>query len=120
MLKRILILDDDPDTLEAIKEILSYSGFEVKTAPSSDPLNETIAEYDPHLLLIDMLLQGKNGGDICKALKLSEKTADLKIILISAYPGLTGAHAKYLCNDFIAKPFDMNVLIDKVNQQITN
>lgn len=119
MLKRILILDDDLDTLEAIKEILTYSGFEVRTSPSSDYLNEIIAEYDPHLLLIDMLLKGKNGGDICKELKLSDKTSDLKVILISAYPGLSGSHKKYLCNDFIAKPFDMNVLIDKVNEHIS-
>ena len=118
MLKRILILDDDPDTLDAIKEILTYSGFEVRTSPSGTHLDEIIEEYNPHLLLLDMLLQGKNGGDICKELKLSEKTAGLKIILISAYPGLTGSHARYLCNDFLAKPFDMSVLIDKVNKVI--
>lgn len=118
MSKRILILDDDPDTLDAIREILSYSGFEVKALPSSDNLDEIIEEYNPHLLLIDLLLKGKDGGTICRELKMSKETAELKVILISAYPGLTGSLSKYLCNDYIAKPFDMNVLIDKVKQQV--
>lgn len=118
MLKRILILDDDPDTLDAIQEILTYSGFEVRTAPSGEHLIELIEEYAPDLLLIDLLLKGKNGGDICRELKSSGKAAGMKVILISAYPGLNSSHTRYLCDDFIAKPFDMNVLIDKVNHQL--
>lgn len=118
MLKRILVLEDDLDTLDAIKEILTYSGFAVHTESSADRLHELLEEYNPHLLLIDLLLRGKNGGDICKELKSSEKTSGLKVILISAYPGLSNSHTKYLCNDFIAKPFDMDVLIHKVTQQL--
>lgn len=118
MLKRILVVDDDPDTLDAIKEILNYSGFEVRTLPSSHDLYDILKEYDPQLLLIDLLLKEKNGGNICKELKTNENTAGLKIILISAYPGLTGSLSKYLCNDYIAKPFDMSVLIDKVRHQL--
>jgi DNA-binding response OmpR family regulator len=117
-MKRILILDDDLDTLDAIKEILTYSGFEVKTAPSGDDLDQLIAEYNPHLLLIDLLLRGKNGGDLCRKLKTSGKTTELKVILMSAYPGLSGSEEKYLCDDFVAKPFDMHVLIDKVNRHL--
>lgn len=118
MLKRILVLDDDPDTLDAIKEILNYSGFDVRTLLSSERLHDVLNEYDPHLLLIDLLLKDKNGGNICRDLKTCQHTAELKVILISAYPGLNGSLSKYLCNDYIAKPFDMSVLIEKVRLQL--
>ncbi len=92
MAKRILILDDDKAVLEALEAALEYANFDVKTARESDDIFKDIEEFNPDLVLIDYLLRGINGGELCHQIKSNSRTAQLPVILISAYPRVLLSH----------------------------
>ncbi|MET3980766.1 CheY-like chemotaxis protein [Mucilaginibacter sp. UYP25] len=120
MSKRILIIDNDPGVLNVMREILEYSGFEVVALPSTPNIFNDIIAFNPHLLLIDYLLNEINGGELCHQVKENPATCYLPVIIVSAYPKVIDSLGYYGCDTFIAKPFDMNDLLDKVDRYSLN
>lgn len=111
---RILVLDDDRNILDILDEALTYEEFEVKTAMDIKSFFSLMDDYQPNLVLIDYLLQGINGGEVCHQIKTEEETRKVPVILMSAYPRVFESLGTYGCDEFIAKPFDLYSLIDKV------
>ncbi|MBS7565033.1 response regulator [Mucilaginibacter sp. Bleaf8] len=114
MSKRILILENDPDILDIMQEILNYEGFDVKPMSENDDVFKRIEEYDPDLVMIDYLLNGINGGEICAQIKKHPSTSELPVVLISAYSRVLLSLGTYGCDDFIAKPFELSDLINRI------
>ena len=115
---RILVLDDDPDIGIMIKIMLEYKGYSVILADRAEKAEEIIKADDISLLIMDMLLSGANGTDICTELKKNPLTASIPIMMISAHP-----NAKQICmdagaDDFISKPFDMPDILSKISRLI--
>jgi DNA-binding response OmpR family regulator len=115
---RILVLDDDPDIGIMIKIMLEYKGYSVILADRAEKAEEIIKAEDISLLIMDMLLSGVNGTDICTELKKNPLTASIPIMMISAHP-----NAKQICmdagvDDFISKPFDMPDILSKISRLI--
>ena len=69
-------------------------------------------------ILLDVLISGHDGRVICKQLKSNRETSHIPVIMFSAHPGAAASIAEYGANDFIAKPFDVNNLMKKVNAQL--
>ncbi|EOR92952.1 two-component response regulator [Arcticibacter svalbardensis MN12-7] len=111
---KILILDDDRYILDVLNEALTYADFEVKTALDIDSFYLELDSNKPDLVLIDFLLKGINGGEICHQLKITDVTDSIPVILMSGYPKVFGSLGTYGCDEFIAKPFDLYTLIDKI------
>jgi DNA-binding response OmpR family regulator len=120
MLKRVLILDDDRATLDAMQEVLSYAGFEVITTDTADDINSLITEFKPNIILVDYLLHGSvNGGEVCQQLKANLSTSHIPVIIISAYSRTIIKSLGHCgCDNFLAKPFDLSDLIDTLNKTI--
>lgn len=118
--RRILVLDDDRYILDILDEALSYEEFEVKTAMDIESFFSLMTDYHPNLVLIDYLLRGINGGEVCHQIKSEEGTRDVPVILMSAYPRVFESLGTYGCDAFIAKPFDLYTLIDKVKATCRN
>src|SRR5678816_3845076 len=117
---RILVIDDDPDIGVMIKMMLEYKGYSVSVAVRAEQAEEMIVEESFDLLIMDMLLSGTNGIDLCGDLKKNPKTAHLPVIMISAHP-----NAKEIClqagaDEFISKPFDMQDILSKIDRLIHN
>jgi CheY-like chemotaxis protein len=119
MIKKVLLFDDDADMLEAIQLVLEYAGFSVATTTNHNELFELIEAYEPDIILVDYLLRGTNGGEICQRLKTSSQTAHIPIMMISAYPQVIRNASCYACDTFLAKPFDMYELIEKIKNTIS-
>ncbi len=115
MLKKILIFDDDEAVLEVLREVLEYANFEVKTATVCDNVFKDIEDFKPDLILMDYILKGINGGEICHQIKSNSKTSALPVILISAYPRVLLSLGDYGSDTFISKPFDLSDLLEKIN-----
>jgi len=115
MQKKILLIDNDPDILAVMQEALDYEGFEVFTASKAEDIVSLVCNIKPDLLLIDYILDGINGGELCHQLKADHKTAALPVIIISAYPRVLKSLGYYGCDAFIPKPFDLYDLIDQIN-----
>ncbi len=112
MSKKILILDDDVDVLEMLKEVLLYEKFEVCIVSDLASFFKAFEEdFQPDLVLIDYLLKGVNGGEVCYQLKTNASTAGIPVILMSAYPQIFRSLGDYGCDEFISKPFDLDEFI---------
>jgi len=114
MLKRILVLDDNQDVLDIIKEALVYGQFEVKVTSNSADIMETIETFHPDLLILDYKLNGGNGNDICRQVKTNHQLSDIPVIICSAYLDATETLICG-CDATIAKPFGLDELMEKVN-----
>jgi DNA-binding response OmpR family regulator len=118
-MSRILAVDDDKDILEVLQFILEDSGYEVKTLSDGNQLFQKISEQHPDLILMDIMLNGLDGRDLCKNVKLNLSTHTIPVIMISASHNLSDVlHEECAPNDFLAKPFDINVLLNKIQRQL--
>lgn len=120
MKSKILILDDDNDILEILAFLLTETGYEVRTLNCGDTIFGDINEFHPDLIIMDVMLAGMDGRTICKDIKESHLTNSLPIILMSGTHDL--AQSLYQIgapNDFVAKPFDIDQLLEKIAQQLS-
>ena len=121
MTKKILIIDDDIDILDAMKITLESEGYDVTISEKGEYV-ENISEDNalPDLIIIDVLLSGKDGRIICKKLKSEKVTKNIPIIMISAHPSAEKSITNVGANEFLAKPFDIDVLLQKINNLLPN
>jgi two-component system phosphate regulon response regulator PhoB len=118
-MKRILAVDDDDDILEVLQFILEDSGYEVDTLNDGKYLFEKIKGHTPDLILLDVMLGGLDGRELCKNVKSRLETHDIPVILVSASHTLKDTLAqKGAPNAFIAKPFDINELLATIKVQL--
>ena len=110
---KILIVEDDPVIASAVRDRLESWGYDAKIAPAFDHITELFAEYDPQLVLMDILLPNYNGfywtGEIRKLSKVPiiflSSASDTMNIVMAVNMG---------ADDFVPKPFDMDVLLAKI------
>ncbi|MBS1525324.1 MAG: response regulator [Bacteroidetes bacterium] len=114
MKKHILIIDDDQDTLDIIKEVLFDAGYTVTTLTEIENIIEVVAKYKPDLVILDFLLQGINGGELCSQIKKNDRTHLTPVIMMSAHSRIIGSFEIFGCDDFIEKPFDNCCLVEHV------
>ncbi|MEO8764812.1 MAG: response regulator [Ginsengibacter sp.] len=114
-MKKILVVDDDEDILFIVRHILKSRGFIVKTHSSAIGVFKIIADFNPHLVLLDIMLPGKLGTEICKELKEIKPT--LLVILFSANSEKGNAYPVCHADGFISKPFDVKDFVHALNEQ---
>jgi DNA-binding response OmpR family regulator len=118
-MRRILAVDDDNDILEVLQYILEDSGYEVETLSDGHNLFNTIRQHQPDLILLDIMLGGLDGRELCKHLKLGKETHHIPVIMISASHDIAKIKQdKGSPDDFIAKPFDIDVLLRSIKRQL--
>jgi len=111
--KKILVADDDPAILDAIQIMLEDAGYDVVTSVNGETVYKMEKSF-PDLLLLDIWMSGMDGRDICRYLKNQEVTCNIPIIMISANKDTDKMAKDAGANDFLAKPFQMNDLLEKV------
>jgi twitching motility two-component system response regulator PilH len=82
--KKILVVDDSPTELHMMVEPLINQGYQVITATNGLEALEQVAKELPSLILLDVLMPGKNGFQVCRQLKTDPATKDIKIIIVSS------------------------------------
>ena len=112
MPKTILVVDDEPDIRQSVKQILEVNGYKVVTAVDGDDCLRKIPEFKPDLILLDIMMPGTPVGDVVKQIK-NTKIAFMSVVRIS------DARKRGLCAndnvvDFFQKPFNVSDLIDRV------
>lgn len=119
MSKRILIIDNDAEVLSMMQEALVYEGFEVKAQEEADRIFEVIDDYQPDLIMIDYILDGINGGEICHDIKTNRTTFHIPVVIVSAYSKVILSLGNYKSDAFLAKPFGLDELVQMVNKLLT-
>ncbi len=116
--KKILIADDDPAILEVLTIFLEDVGYEVDTTYDGHTLQAFEHGY-PDVLLLDIWMSGVNGRDLCRILKSQEETRNIPILLISANRDMERIARDAGADDFIAKPFDLDKLLRKIERLLS-
>ena len=111
--KKILVADDNPAILDALKIMLEEEGYEVETTEDGTAAKNMQAPL-PDLLLLDLWMSGMDGRDICKHLKSAAATRHIPVIMVSATKNIEQIAKDSGADDFIAKPFQMEHLLATV------
>jgi len=115
--KKILVVDDEPDTLELIKLVLESGGFETILVNNGVEAIAQIATVKPDLVLLDIMMPEMDGWELFR--KIKEKDSSIHIAILTAkaqnIDRLLGLHV-LKADDYITKPFGKNELIDKVKK----
>jgi two-component system alkaline phosphatase synthesis response regulator PhoP len=119
--KKILLVDDDPDFVEAVKVIVESGGYEVRVASDGKEGLEAVAADRPDLIILDVMMPVMDGHQACAALKGDKKTADIPIILLTAVADRvttsTYTHRDMLeseAEDYMPKPVEPKELLELI------
>lgn len=115
--KTILIADDDPGIVDALAQFLEEVGYAVRTTVDTTTIG-ALADGLPDLILLDIRMSGRDGSEICKRLKSVDATRAIPIIIFSASKDTERIARDAGADDFIAKPFDMDQLVEKIERYI--
>ncbi len=117
----ILVVDDVEDNLEIVGSLLTFDGYNVQTARSGVEALERVQASRPDLILMDILMPGMSGFDVCNRLKAEEDTKDIPIVFVSSMGDLESKVKGFKIGavDYINKPFQHAEILVRVNTHIT-
>jgi DNA-binding response OmpR family regulator len=117
--KKILIVEDNPLMMEVMVYILISNGYEVFTSANTIDVFHDIPSIHPDLVILDLVMPGIDGKEICQLIKLNRTTRNLPVIMCSGDDTVKELmHQKGAPDDVLQKPFDINSLIQKVEYQL--
>lgn len=112
---KILVVDDDSGIGEMLKTLLEFYGYEVIVTEKPLETQDLILQHNIDIVLLDMLISGVNGTDVCTEIRENPETQDTPVLMMSALHDAGPKCKEAGANDFIAKPFEMEDLIEKIN-----
>jgi excisionase family DNA binding protein len=118
--ERIMIVDDEPDALALMENILSDGGYELITVSNATEVGLKAAQLIPDLILLDFLMPEVNGFDVCKALRSNELTRNIPIMAVTCLTKEEDIERIFECgaDEYLPKPFKMEQLQEKVQELI--
>jgi diguanylate cyclase (GGDEF)-like protein len=118
---RILIVDDFEDNLEILGDLLTFDGFAVDIARSGEAALKQVQEGHPDLILLDILMPGMDGFEVCNRLKAEESTRDIPVIFVSSMTDIDSKVMGFKVGgvDYINKPFQHAEILARLNTHIT-
>lgn len=116
MTKQVLVIEDEPNIVEAISFILSRDGWHVSTHANGETAVQAVLDAVPDVLILDVMLPGRSGYDILQDLRAAEPTRSLPVLMLTARGQRTDRElAERLgVNKFMTKPFSNAEVLDTV------
>lgn len=113
-MKKILIVEDDPDLGVMVRDILDISGYHVVLLPRADRVIEILNGSDFDLCILDVMIAGVDGRDLCRDIRGASRFRDLPVLMMSALNGIGSQCIAIGADDFISKPFEIDIFLKKV------
>lgn len=115
--RSILIADDEPDILEIISFNLKREGYKILTAENGNQAIQKAVDFRPDLIILDMMMPGKSGLEVCKLLRIKPEFKETIIIFLTAMNDETTevSGLEMGADDYITKPISPKVLISRIN-----
>ncbi len=114
--EKILVVDDEEDILELVRYNLFKNGYQVTCVSSGELAMQKLKEETPHIILLDLMLPGMDGLDVCRSLRSNPATMNIPIIMITAKGEdadiVTGLELG--ADDYLTKPFSPRVLLARI------
>lgn len=117
MKRKVLVLENDSDILQIISHVLTDEGYQTILCKSDHGILEVIFLHQPDVILLDVITPSEQGTRLCRTLKASEATSHIPVIVLSTHSRIEVV--KEICADeVLKKPFDINLLLDVVKEQL--
>jgi len=113
---RVLVVDDDPDIVEAVGEALEHDGYLVETATDGATALKRVLEAPPDLIVLDVRMPNLNGWEFCEIVRRQSHTRDVPVLFLTACSEVRDQITAMQVggSDHLAKPFRLDVLREKV------
>jgi DNA-binding response OmpR family regulator len=114
---KVMIVDDDPSIVVALEFLMEQNGYEVQVARSGEEAIESIPKFQPDLILLDIMLPGIDGYEVCEILRLKPEWRNIRVVFLTA-KGSEEDIARGLvlgADAYIVKPFTNQNVVDAVN-----
>jgi two-component system, cell cycle response regulator DivK len=122
MSKRILVVEDQPDNRQIIRDMLAPTDYEITEVESGEEALAAIAKQQPDLILMDIQLPIMDGYTATRRIKADPALRSIKIIAVTSY-ALSGEEEKKAreagCDDYVPKPFSPRQLLAKIKQYLS-
>jgi two-component system, cell cycle response regulator DivK len=120
MSKRILVVEDQEDNRQIIRDMLTFTDYEIIEAESGEEALAAVAKQRPDLILMDIQLPGIDGYEVTRRIKADPAMRSIPIIAVTSY-ALSGeeqkAHAAG-CDEYVPKPYSPRQLLTKIRQYL--
>lgn len=117
MPKTVLTIDDDTAITELLAMLLRTHGYEVKTVNSGEEGVEAIKKYNPHVVVLDLMMPGLDGWQVCKTVR---EFSNVPIVILSALddPAMIASALDAGADDYLIKPVSSSILVAHLNRLI--
>jgi len=113
--KNILVIEDNHAILDVITLILQSEAYKVSGLNKSADMMAHVESFKPDMIILDIMLPDADGRELLKQLRSEAKTKDIPVLMISArYTAENVEHGEFKPNGFLAKPFDIDELLDRI------
>ena len=118
--KRVLLIEDEPNIIEAISFILSRDGWEVDTHANGTDAVDKVNRRQPDLVILDVMLPGRSGFDILKELRANAPTAGLPVLMLTARGQTKDRETAQAlgASRFMTKPFSNAEVLEVVRSMV--
>lgn len=112
------MVDDDPAVCDLLKSALETEGYVVDVCENDADVDIALSRFRPDAILMDASMPGLDGISLCRHIKQSPATSSIPVIIVSAFDDDKTRHdaALFGADDFVAKPFDVKNLLDKIRK----
>jgi two-component system cell cycle response regulator DivK len=121
MSKRILVVEDQEDNRQIIRDLLSATDYEIVEAESGEDALAAVAKQRPDLILMDIQLPGIDGYEVTRRIKADPEMLSIPIIAVTSY-ALSGEEQKARaagCDEYVPKPYSPRQLLAKIRQYLS-
>ncbi len=114
----VLVVDDEPNIVLSLEFLMRQAGFDVRTARDGDAALAAIAERPPDLVLLDLMIPGRDGYEICQAIRSDPACARTRIVMLTARSREVEREKGLAlgADDYVTKPFSTRDLVERVRQ----
>lgn len=117
--RRVLLVDDAPDTRVLLADLLRHRGYEVEESADGADALQRVAKSPPDLVITDALLPRRSGFEVCAEIKREERTRRIPVLLVTSITQTVGMSDDYWrrksnADDFLSKPFEVPELVSRM------
>lgn len=118
LVKKILVVDDEPNIVRSLAYILKKEGYDVSTAKDGEQAMDMVRDSKPHLMILDVMMPRKSGYDVCEEVKSDPDLRDIHVMMLTA-KGQVGDREIGLskgADEYLTKPFSPRLILNKVKE----
>jgi DNA-binding response OmpR family regulator len=120
MAASVLLVDDEPNIALSLELLMKQAGYEVRVARDGDAALRAVAERPPDLVLLDLMIPGRGGYEVCRTIRADPACARTKIVMLTARSREVEREKGLAlgADDYITKPFSTRELVERVRRHL--